>query len=127
MFQAVQSIDQEARPHLKGFGYAHGSYQVACCHCGITHVADKRATACRACAEKHFVTLGAPSEVFKESRADGWPFCPVCEEDELYSLRMLNYHGQGEKPSLADCLAGEMRCYRCAWSSEKPRAAEVTR
>lgn len=56
--------------------------------------------------------------IYKEFRADGWPLCPQCEEDELYSLKMMVYVGKGEKPTLADCLSGEMRCYRCNWSSK---------
>jgi hypothetical protein len=56
--------------------------------------------------------------VYKEFRKDGWPFCPVCEEDELYSVVMLAYDGKGEQPTLEECLANEMRCYRCNWSSE---------
>jgi hypothetical protein len=56
------------------------------------------------------------TEMAQEYRKDGWPLCPQCEEDELYSLVMLRWAGQGERPSLADCFAGQFRCYRCNWS-----------
>lgn len=61
----------------------------------------------------------AEVKAYKEFRDDGWQLCPTCEEDELYSLKMLNYHGEGEKPTLDECLAGEMRCYRCGWKNVK--------
>jgi hypothetical protein len=47
-----------------------------------------------------------------EWRDDGWPFCPVCGEDELAVLEM--------PPDLADqgppiwYFEREMFCYRCA-------------
>lgn len=63
------------------------------------------------------------NQPYKEFRADGWPLCPRCEEDELYSLKMLNYFGDSKAPSLQACLEGEMRCYRCAWSSQQAKAA----
>ena len=44
-------------------------------------------------------------------RADGWPLCPVCEEDELYSL--LNWNGQGAKPPMAEYIRAGMCCYLC--------------
>lgn len=51
----------------------------------------------------------------KEYRADGWPLCPQCEEDELYSL--LQWNGDGERPLLADYIAAGLRCYRCWWAT----------
>ena len=60
---------------------------------------------------------------YKEFRADGWPLCPCCGGDELYSMAMMKYAGQGlrgEKPTLQKCLDGEMHCYECDWTSEKP-------
>jgi len=50
----------------------------------------------------------------KEYRADGWPLCPQCEEDELYSL--LQWDGIKERPPLAEWIAAGLRCYRCNWS-----------
>lgn len=52
----------------------------------------------------------------QEYRQDGWPYCPCCEEDELYSLLMIGYDGKGEQPTLEDCFKDEFRCYRCNWS-----------
>jgi hypothetical protein len=45
------------------------------------------------------------------TRADGWPLCPVCEEDELYSL--FNWDGRGEKPPLEAWLDDGLKCYLC--------------
>lgn len=43
-----------------------------------------------------------PEEVPRqEYRADGWPYCPICGEDELYSLRT---------PATKETICG---CYRC--------------
>jgi hypothetical protein len=52
----------------------------------------------------------------QEFRRDGWPLCPRCEEDELYSVAMLRWNGLGERPTLTACLKEEFRCYRCNWS-----------
>jgi len=38
-----------------------------------------------------------------EKRADGWPLCPVCGEDELGDLR-----------NVVPDLKGELYCHRCA-------------
>jgi hypothetical protein len=43
---------------------------------------------------------------YTEHRKDGWPLCPSCGEDELYSL--------AEGPSI-QTIRG---CYRCAWFLE---------
>lgn len=51
-------------------------------------------------------------------RADGWPLCPQCDEDELYSHLMLVWDGTGERPSVEECLHKGMTCYLCHWSSE---------
>jgi hypothetical protein len=36
-------------------------------------------------------------------RADGWPYCPSCGEDELYSLSV---------PATVETIVG---CYLCRW------------
>lgn len=41
----------------------------------------------------------------KRHRADGWPICPQCDEDELYSLAI---------PADPAKIDG---CYRCGWRS----------
>lgn len=60
---------------------------------------------------------------FNEYRKDGWPLCPRCEEDELYSFLMLGWT-KPEPPSVAECIATGMMCYRCSWElppSRQPR------
>jgi len=57
--------------------------------------------------------------VFKEFRQDGWPMCPRCGEDELYSSIMLYWDGEGLRPSIEDCLAGHMGCYKCGWQKSE--------
>ena len=42
--------------------------------------------------------LKPPQAPFKEFRADGWPFCPKCEEEELYSYLMLSLGGRRPSP-----------------------------
>lgn len=37
-------------------------------------------------------------------REDGWPMCPKCGDDELYSL---------DVPATVDSIVG---CYACAWT-----------
>jgi hypothetical protein len=64
---------------------------------------------------------GMPNSPYREFRPDGWPFCPCCGEDELYSL--LDWDGEGEQSALQQYLDAEMRCYWCDWSSV--RAAEI--
>lgn len=53
---------------------------------------------------------------YKEFRKDGWPYCPNCEEDELYSYLMLGWV-KPEPPTLEQCLLHGMKCYRCSWES----------
>ena len=50
----------------------------------------------------------------KEYRADGWPLCPCCGEDELWSA--LNWNGEGDRPPLSDYIAAGLVCYYCNWS-----------
>lgn len=53
---------------------------------------------------------------FTEFRKDGWPLCPDCGEDELYSYLMLGWT-EPDPPSLQDCIDSGMECYRCSWKS----------
>jgi hypothetical protein len=53
-------------------------------------------------------------QAFTEFRADGWPFCPRCGEDELYSHLMLGWT-RDEPPPVKDCIDSGMKCYRCNW------------
>lgn len=57
------------------------------------------------------------SNHFRRFRDDGWPYCPHCEEDELYSFLMLRWNGEGERPTVAECVSTGMKCYRCGWDS----------
>lgn len=41
--------------------------------------------------------------IYREFREDGWPLCPICGEDELYSLAM---------PATIETISG---CYSCRW------------
>ena len=41
------------------------------------------------------------SRDFRRWRADGWPYCPRCDEDELYSVAV---------PATVETICG---CYRC--------------
>lgn len=55
---------------------------------------------------------------YKEFRKDGWPFCPNCEDDELWSPGLLDYYSRtGEMPSINWCIDDGLQCYRCQWQS----------
>ena len=57
-----------------------------------------------------------------EFRADGWPLCPVCGEDELWSPLAPGDPGWpnlDDKPPVAAYIAAGLRCYRCGWASEE--------
>jgi hypothetical protein len=70
---------------------------------------------------------------FKEFRKDGWPFCPRCEEDELYSVYLntsqgMNRQKNGEQIPVEELLKYPFRCYRCNWRNDEgePLAAMLT-
>jgi hypothetical protein len=52
-----------------------------------------------------------------EYRADGWPLCPRCGEDELWSL--LQWNGEGERPPMSEYIVAGLSCYYCSWTKEK--------
>lgn len=63
------------------------------------------------------------AEAFKEFRKDGWPLCPRCEEDELYSCYAMTSHCtdrqlKGETITVEESLRYPFKCYRCNWSDE---------
>jgi hypothetical protein len=62
------------------------------------------------------------SSVFKEYRKDGWPFCPRCEEDELYSHLMLGWSNPDSTPTVQQCIESGMTCYQCSWTLPKANA-----
>lgn len=49
-------------------------------------------------------------------RADGWPLCPRCGEDELWSPYW--WDGQGEKPSVQVWIDAGLTCYACQYRQE---------
>lgn len=52
-------------------------------------------------------------------RADEWPFCPVCNEDELWCPALTGTYDNGlltGQDRLRFCLSCELRCYRCSKS-----------
>jgi hypothetical protein len=51
------------------------------------------------------------------NRADGWPLCPQCGEDELYSL--FPWDGSDPKPPMQAWIDHGLRCYRCGFASER--------
>lgn len=55
-----------------------------------------------------------------EYRRDGWPHCPGCGEDELYSDLMMRWNGTTPRPTLAECHAHEFCCYACGWRGMVP-------
>lgn len=61
---------------------------------------------------------------FKEYTKKGWPLCPRCEEDELYSFLMLGWT-KDEPPSIAECIATGMNCYRCSWELPPSRGPRI--
>jgi len=65
----------------------------------------------------------APFGQFKEFRADGWPFCPQCEDDELWSRAHMAWDGSGEKPTVEHGIRSGMKCYRCGWESAEFKVA----
>ncbi len=54
----------------------------------------------------------------QEYRRDGWPLCPRCGDDELYSLVIMQNAGKVPGPTLDECFAGEFRCYYCNWQGK---------
>lgn len=44
-------------------------------------------------------------------RADGWPLCPHCGDDELWSFLMWN--GDGDRPALQSYIDAGLSCYCC--------------
>ena len=53
---------------------------------------------------------------YTEHRADGWPLCPVCGEDELWSG--LPWNGNDPRPPMQEWIDHGLRCYKCGFDSE---------
>jgi hypothetical protein len=61
-------------------------------------------------------------------RADGWPLCPRCGEDELMStipLHQANPHLSGPISLVAATPLDPMRCLACNWSGTVPAQHET--
>lgn len=50
-----------------------------------------------------------------EYRKDGWPLCPCCGEDELWSA--YYWDGLEDKPPLQAWLDAGLTCYKCQWTN----------
>lgn len=61
--------------------------------------------------------------MYTEYRADGWPLCPHCGEDELYSL--FAWDGSDPKPPMSAWVDHGLKCYRCGFDSDH-RTLHVT-
>jgi len=53
---------------------------------------------------------------FVEFRDDGFPLCPRCGGDELYSVAMIQWNGNGNRPTLETCMVSGFGCYQCNFS-----------
>lgn len=53
------------------------------------------------------------------TRPDGWPLCPQCGEDELWSA--FRPSPPDDRGRLAQYLAATLQCYRCGWQGAAPR------
>lgn len=53
---------------------------------------------------------------YEEKRKDGWPLCPRCGEDELWSG--LAWDGTGARPPMKRWIMAGLTCYKCSWKSE---------
>lgn len=63
--------------------------------------------------------------IYPETRKDGWPLCPVCGEDELWSA--LPWNGLTERPPMQAWIDHGLRCYKCGFDSERRPIAEAIR
>lgn len=50
-----------------------------------------------------------------EYREDGWPLCPNCGADELWSP--LAWDGEGVRPPLEEYVEAGLTCYLCNWTN----------
>lgn len=64
---------------------------------------------------EHRIIVHHPEEwrQYTAFRRDGWPFCPRCGEDELWTP----WTPEGEEASLDDYIANKLSCLRCEWRS----------
>jgi hypothetical protein len=69
--------------------------------------------------------IGPRSRPFYKTRADGWPLCPVCGDDELWSH--LNWNGMGERPPLEAYIDAGLTCYACNYDSTRMQTPPAAR
>ena len=51
---------------------------------------------------------------YRSFREDGWPLCPNCGDDELWCPGSVQFYAEnGRSPSVAECIAMGLSCYRC--------------
>jgi hypothetical protein len=55
---------------------------------------------------------------FKEHRKDGWPLCPRCGEDELFSAICGVIKPDMRQPTLEECLSNGFACMNCDWTDD---------
>lgn len=56
------------------------------------------------------------SRPFWQTRPDGWPLCPACGEDELWSS--FAWDGSDPKPPMQAWIDHGLRCHKCGFDSE---------
>lgn len=62
-----------------------------------------------------------PGGVYVEFREDGWPLCPRCGLDELYTV--ASWPGIDARPPLEWFLEQIEGCYACDWKPGAPTVA----
>ena len=50
-----------------------------------------------------------------ETRADGWPLCPSCGADELWSPLVW----EDVRPAVEAFIAAGLTCYSCHWTTKE--------
>jgi hypothetical protein len=73
-----------------------------------------------AAAYRQFAPIPEPTAF----RPDGWPLCPRCGEDELWSPI---WNSDRPRPSLDEFLAGPLACYACGWRRDALLGREAAR
>lgn len=64
-------------------------------------------------------SLRAP--VPTDFRPDGFPLCPRCEGDELYSDVMMVWDAKTPRPTMEEVSVGSFGCYWCSWKGHVRR------
>lgn len=59
-------------------------------------------------------------------RRDGFPTCPICTEDELFSHAIFAWARKGgrdeDRPTMTALFQMPFGCYRCGWEGTIPVA-----